>query len=71
MLGAAAGVELGSLLMAMNEDVIAPTINYREQDPDCDLDYVTNTARDAKVNVALCNSFAFGGLNAVLALRKV
>ncbi|WP_417790208.1 beta-ketoacyl-[acyl-carrier-protein] synthase family protein [Terasakiella pusilla] len=70
-LGAAAGIEISSILLAMNEGVIAPTLNYNEQDPECDLDYVTNAPRDGKVDVALCNSFAFGGLNAVLAFKKV
>jgi len=70
-LGAAAGIEIASIVLAMNEDVIAPTLNYQEQDPECKLDYVANTARQEKVDVALCNSFAFGGLNAVLAFKKV
>ena len=51
--------------------MIAPTINHEVPDPDCDLDVVPNTAREARVDVALSNAFAFGGLNAVLAVRKV
>jgi len=70
-LGAAAGIELAAVLMALNEGIIAPTLNYSEADPECDLDYVPNEAREGKVKVALCNSFAFGGMNAVMALRSV
>ncbi len=50
--------------------MIAPTINYEEPDPECALDVVPNEARDASVDVVLSNAFAFGGLNAVIALRK-
>ena len=57
--------------MAMSDGVIPPTINYEEPDPDCDLDVTPNEARDADVSAALSNSFAFGGLNAVLAFRKI
>ena len=70
-LGAAAGLEVASVLLAMNEGWVAPTLNYNEEDPECDLDYVINEPRNQQVNVALCNSFAFGGLNAVLAFKKV
>ena len=56
--------------MTMREGVIPPTINYREPDPDCDLYYVPNEAREASIDGALSNSFAFGGLNAVLAFRR-
>ncbi len=69
-LGAAAGLEIASVLLALNEGVIAPTINYNEKDPDCDLNYVVNESKNADVNYAMSNSFAFGGLNAVLAFRK-
>jgi len=54
---------------AMKDGVIPPTANYLEPDPACDLDYVPNEARKAPIRAALSNSFAFGGLNAVLAFR--
>lgn len=69
-LGAAAALEMAATVQAMRHDVAPPTINYLEPDPNCDLDYVPNEARALPIAAALCNSFAFGGLNAVLALRK-
>jgi nodulation protein E len=57
--------------MALRDGIIAPTIGYQEPDPECALDVVPNEARNAKVDVVLSNAFAFGGMNAVLALRKV
>jgi len=71
LLGAAGGVELSACLMAMRDNVIAPTINLENQDPQCDLDYCANEAREAEVNVALSNSFGFGGHNASLLVKKV
>lgn len=71
LIGGTGAVELLACIMALRDGVIAPTIGYEEADPDCALDVVPNEARDAKVNVALSNAFAFGGMNAVLALRKV
>jgi 3-oxoacyl-[acyl-carrier-protein] synthase II len=56
--------------MAVKEDMIPPTINYETPDPDCDLDYVPNEARSAKVNVAISNAFGFGGHNACIAVKK-
>ena len=56
--------------MALNHGVIAPTIGYDDPDPECALDVVPNVARDAKVDVVLSNAFAFGGMNAVLVLRR-
>jgi len=55
---------------ALRDGVIPPTINYLEPDPACDLDVVPNQPRECRINAALSNSFAFGGLNAVLALRR-
>uniref|UniRef100_A0A831U1G9 3-oxoacyl-[acyl-carrier-protein] synthase 2 n=1 Tax=Geobacter metallireducens TaxID=28232 RepID=A0A831U1G9_GEOME len=71
LLGAAGGVEAVFTLMAMDKGVVPPTINYREQDPECDLDYVPNTARDAKITYALSNNFGFGGTNATLLFKKI
>ncbi|MBU1278573.1 MAG: beta-ketoacyl-[acyl-carrier-protein] synthase family protein [Alphaproteobacteria bacterium] len=70
LIGGTGAVELLACIMALKDGIIAPTINYEEPDPECALDVVPNEARDAKVDVALSNAFAFGGLNAVLALRK-
>jgi 3-oxoacyl-(acyl-carrier-protein) synthase len=70
LLGAAGAVELIACVMAIREGVIPPTINYQVPDPECDLDYVPNQAREAKVTCALTSSFGFGGHNAVLALRR-
>lgn len=70
-LGAAGGIEAVYSLLAMERGVVPPTINYQEPDPECDLDYVPNQAREARVNVALSNSFGFGGTNATLLFRKV
>jgi len=71
LIGATGAVELLACIMALRDGVIAPTIGYEEFDPECALDVVPNEARDASVEVALSNAFAFGGLNAVIALRKV
>jgi nodulation protein E len=69
LIGGTGAVELLAVIMALRDGVIAPTIGYEEPDPECALDVVPNTAREAKVDVALSNAFAFGGLNAVMALR--
>ncbi|MFT5067405.1 MAG: nodulation protein E [Yoonia sp.] len=71
LIGGTGAVELLACLMALCEGVIAPTIGYEEPDPECALDVVPNEARDASVDVVLSNAFAFGGLNAVIALRKM
>ncbi|MBQ8827559.1 MAG: beta-ketoacyl-ACP synthase II [Clostridia bacterium] len=71
MLGAAGAVEALACLMALNEDIIPPTINLNEPDPKCDLNYVPNEAVNVKVDLALSNSLGFGGHNACLAFRKV
>ena len=68
-LGAAGAIELVAAIGALRVGVIPPTANFIDPDPECDLDYVPNTAREKPVRAALSNSFAFGGLNAVLALR--
>jgi nodulation protein E len=65
-LGAAGALEMAVTALAIHRQSIPPTANFQEVDPDCDLDVVPNVARQAKVNVAMSNSFAFGGLNAVL-----
>jgi 3-oxoacyl-[acyl-carrier-protein] synthase II len=70
-LGAAGGLEAVYTLMAMDKGIIPPTINYQEPDPECDLDFVPNIARDAKITVALSNNFGFGGTNATLLFRKI
>ncbi|MGB5864624.1 MAG: beta-ketoacyl-[acyl-carrier-protein] synthase family protein [Sulfitobacter sp.] len=71
LIGGTGAVELLACIMALREGVVAPTIGYEEPDPECALDVVPNTAREAHVDVALSNAFAFGGMNAVIALRKV
>lgn len=71
LIGGTGAVELLACIMALRDGIIAPTIGYEEPDPECALDVVPNVARDAKVDVVLSNAFAFGGMNAVLALRKI
>ncbi|MCD4687818.1 MAG: beta-ketoacyl-ACP synthase II [Desulfuromonadaceae bacterium] len=70
-LGAAGGMEAAFALLTMKRGSVPPTINYQEPDPECDLDYVPNEARQAEVKVSLSNSFGFGGTNASLLFRKV
>ena len=69
MMGATGALEAIFCIQAVRDDVIPPTIHYQTPDPDCDLDYVPNKARETDVNVALSNSFGFGGHNAVLAFQ--
>jgi 3-oxoacyl-[acyl-carrier-protein] synthase II len=71
MFGAAGGAEAIALIKSLQEGIIPPTINQEEQDPDCDLDYVPNTARRATLDIGMSNSFGFGGHNAVIVLKKV
>lgn len=70
LLGAAGGVEGVYSVLALEHGMLPPTINYEEPDPECDLDYVPNVARQAPIRVALSNSFGFGGTNACLVFRK-
>jgi len=70
-LGAAGALEAVATVMALHQGILPPTANYNERDPECDLDYIPNQARARQVEAALSNSFAFGGLNAVVAFRAV
>ena len=69
-LGASSALELVATTLAIFHGIIPPTSNFTEADPQCDLDYVPNVARQQEIKIALSNSFAFGGLNAVIALKK-
>ncbi len=71
LIGATGAVELLACIMALRDGIVAPTIGYQEPDPECALDVVPNEAREARVTYALSNAFAFGGLNAVIALRRI
>ncbi len=70
LLGAAGGLEGGITSLAIRDQLLPPTINYENQDPDCDLDYVPNTTREARIDYALSNSFGFGGTNAALVFKR-
>lgn len=70
VMGATGAIELVATVMALERGIIPPTANYTEADPECDLDYVPNEAREKPIRVAISNSFAFGGLNAVLLVRR-
>ncbi|MEE8185641.1 MAG: beta-ketoacyl-ACP synthase II [Thermodesulfobacteriota bacterium] len=70
LLGAAGGVEAVFTVLSIVNNVLPPTINYKTPDPECDLDYVPNEAREGKVNVAMSNSFGFGGTNATLVIKR-
>ena len=69
LLGAAGVVEAIFSVLAIRDQVVPPTINLDNQDPECDLDYVPNEARDAKIAIAISNSFGFGGTNGSLIFR--
>lgn len=71
MLGAAGGAEAVFSVLAIRDNVAPPTINLESPDPECDLDYVPNTAREMKIDLALSNSFGFGGTNGTLVFRRV
>jgi 3-oxoacyl-[acyl-carrier-protein] synthase II len=70
LLGAAGGIEAVICGLSIQHNELAPTINLVNQDPECDLDYVPNVSRKAEVNVAMSNSFGFGGHNATIILKK-
>ena len=71
LLGAAGGVEFAACCLAIKNDMIPPTINYENPDPECDLDYVPNKARKAKVNIVISDSLGFGGHNATICVKKI
>ena len=70
LLGAAGGVEAIFAVLAIHEGVVPPTINLDDPDDECDLDYVPHTAREARVDVSLSNSFGFGGTNGTLIFKR-
>ncbi len=70
-LGAAGGIEAVVAIMAMDKNILPPTINQEFPDPECDLDYIPNTAREAKVNAVMSNSFGFGGTNGVVIFKRI
>ncbi len=70
MMGATGALEIIFCVNAIREGILPPTINYRTPDPECDLDYIPNKAREAKISMTISNAFGFGGHNAVLAVRK-
>ena len=70
LLGAAGAIEAVACALSIQNNKVHPTINLKEKDPECDLDYVTEGARDVKINVAMSNSFGFGGHNAVIVMRR-
>ena len=71
LLGGAGGIESVFTVMSLHEQKVPPTINLHNQDPECDLDYCANTARDMKIDVALKNNFGFGGTNGALLFKRV
>jgi len=71
LLGAAGGIEAIFVALAIRDQVAPPTINYTTPDPECDLDYVPNEARQMKIDIAISNSFGFGGTNGTLVFSKI
>jgi 3-oxoacyl-[acyl-carrier-protein] synthase II len=71
MLGAAGSAEAVFTILAIRDQIAPPTINIENQDPECDLDYVANAAREMKIDLALSNSFGFGGTNGTLAFSRL
>ena len=70
LLGAAGGVEFAETVLAMRDNIAPPTINYDNPDPECDLDYVPNTARKMEIKAAMSNSLGFGGHNASIIVKR-
>ena len=70
-LGAAGGLEMVATALTLKHGVLPPTINLNESDPDCDLDYIPHTARKVQADIAISDSFGFGGQNACVAVRKI
>ena len=70
MMGATGALEAIFCVQAVREGILPPTIHYETPDPECDLDYIPNEAREKKIDLAISNAFGFGGHNAVLAIRK-
>ena len=71
LLGAAGGIEAVFSVLAIRDQVLPPTINFNTPDPACDLDYVPNIARETNVNIAMSNSFGFGGTNGTLIFKEI
>ena len=71
LLGAAGAIEMAACVMAMRDGLLPPTINLENADPECDLDYVPNTAREKEVKVAISNSFGFGGHNSSVVIKAI
>ena len=71
LLGGAGGIESVFTVLAVQNQLVPPTINIFNQDPECDLDYCANTARDMKIDVAVKNNFGFGGTNGTLVFKRV
>jgi 3-oxoacyl-[acyl-carrier-protein] synthase II len=70
LLGAAGGLEAGLTVLSIRDQIVPPTINYENRDPDCDLDYVPNEARKLSITCALSNSFGFGGTNGCILFKR-
>jgi len=70
LLGAGGGIEAIASILAIQNGILPPTINYENPDPECDLDYVPNVAREVRVDTAMSNSFGFGGHNATLIFKR-